>query len=538
MIQVVDRELFRSPPPWMQEAKPLPQKTQDELQKELDEIVRQEKMFELPFLNGFKHYNWSRTFYESTNKVNLLCAANQIGKSSTQIRKLINWATNQDLWPSLWARKPVQFWYLMPSAKQIDAEFLTKWLQFLPCGSMKDDPYYGWELEKKRGEIIGIKFNSGVICFFKTYSQDPQNLQSGTVDAIFCDEELPISLFSELMFRLAASNGYFHQVFTATLGQDEWRRALEPLESETEFLPLAHKQTVSLYDCMEFEDGSKSHWTPERIKQIEASCRSSEEIQKRIHGRFIIVGGRKYGEFDLRRHLKDRHMVPKTWQIYVGADPGSGGTKEEFGGGTPHYAALVYVAVSPDYRRGRVVFGYLGDSGVRTTAGDLVDMHLQIKREQSFRTAGQYYDFSSRDFYEIAKRNGEHFIKAEKRHDIGVPILNTLFKYDMLQIYDDPTLRKLAKELSTLTNATLKRNAKDNFADALRYACASVPWDWTVVDQAITMSPEKEYDGPLTDMQQQVAERRAAMDDEQAHEQEKANDEFEYWNDMYGNFDG
>jgi len=108
----------------------------------------------------------------------------------------------------------VQFWYLYPSKPVINAEFETKWKQFLPKGDMKNDPYYGWKEERKQGDVVAIHFNSGVHVYFKTYEQNVQNLQTGTCDAIFCDEELPIELYDELTFRISASDGYFHMVFT------------------------------------------------------------------------------------------------------------------------------------------------------------------------------------------------------------------------------------------------------------------------------------------------------------------------------------
>lgn len=534
------RPLFRYPPPGLDVfGKPLKAstpggaRTQEEIEKEWEELTKRERQLELPFLYGWKWYKWAREFYESTNRINLLCAANQISKSSTQIRKCINWATDQNIWPSLWPRKPIQFWYLYPTQKQVNAEFETKWKLFLPSGDMKDDSYYGYTVEKTPAGITAIHFSSGVHVYFKTYSQNVQALQTGTCDAIFCDEELPMDLYSELTFRLAASNGYFHMVFTATLGQDFWRLALEPLENETEGLPHAFKQTVSLYDSQHFEDGTPSHWTTERIKEIEMLCKSMAEIQKRVHGRFILAGGRKYEEFDMYRHLKEAHFVPATWGVYAAADPGSGGSKEEHH--SPHYPALVYVAVSPDYKRGRVFLGWIGDDGTRYTAGDVVEKHMDLKKIHKLKTYDQRYDFASRDFFEIAKRNDEVFEKAEKKHDIGVPILNTLFKNDMLYIYDTPELRKLAKELSTLQNATLKRNAKDNFADALRYACATIPWDWTAIHDVVAVSsPDKHPDEPLEPMQQQILDRRKAFEDEQTAEQQRIDDEFNEWNDAYG----
>jgi hypothetical protein len=74
------------------------------------------------------------------------------------------------------------------------------------------------------------------------------------------------------------------------------------------------------------------------------------------------------------------------------------------------------------------------------------------------------------------------FVKADKRHDYGEDIVNTLFRNNALMLFDTPEVRKLGSELSTLSKSTPKTKAKDDFCDALRYGVAtSVPWDWEVL---------------------------------------------------------
>ena len=92
---------------------------------------------QLPHLNtarelgGMPFYPWMRKFYESGERINLLTAANQIGKSSIQIRKMINWATNPRLWEKLWPNSHhnvAQFWYLYPTLDVATIEFQKKWI--------------------------------------------------------------------------------------------------------------------------------------------------------------------------------------------------------------------------------------------------------------------------------------------------------------------------------------------------------------------------------------------------------------------------
>lgn len=537
----MSKNLFRTPPPGMNlqgERVLTPEEEERILDAELNQLQNQ---VDLPFLYGWKWYPWALDFYESMNKINLLCAANQISKSSTQIRKCLNWATDKELWPVLWPEtharggQPIQFWYLYPTQKQVDAEYETKWKLFLPKNDMKDDDYYGWTQEKDGKHLSAIHFKSGVHVYFKTYSQALEALQTGTCDAIFCDEELPVNIFDELMLRISASDGYFHMVFTATHGQEQWRRAMEPTEKEKqmgqdeggEFLPTAFKQTVSLYDAQFYTDGTPSHWTLERIKQVESRCSTHNEVLKRVHGRFIVDSeDRKYPSFDLKRHFKPKHPVPKDWLIYAGADIGGGGLRAR-----AHKSALCYVAVRPDYRAGRVFLGWRGDK-ITTTAGDVVMKHIEIKDKNKLSFTGKWYDWGNKDFGEIAVRMGEPFEKAEKSHEIGEDVINTLFKNDMMYIYDDPELAKLGAELAALKKAGRKQDAMDDFADAFRYAITKIPWDWTFI-KGDKPEDEETPEKPMNDMQRQVAERRKAFDQEGENERQRIEDEFSEWNDAY-----
>jgi phage terminase large subunit-like protein len=480
----------------------------ERLKLQLERLALLEKKVELqeglPFIHGWKWYPWAREFFDSTNKLNFLCAANQISKSSTQIRKCIDWATNRKKWPTLWRHRPMQFWYLYPTATQASTEFETKWQQFLPQGRYKTDAVidgkenpYAWKEVIKNKEIFCIHFFVvNVRVYFKSYSQDVQALQTGTCDAIFCDEELPEDLYSELIFRISASDGYFHMVFTATLGQEFWRCVIEE-HGDKEKLKGAGKWQVSMYDCQFYEDGSPSHWTKEKIEQAIARCKSHAEVLRRVFGRFVVDEGLKYPAFDIKRHMVKPFPIPKDWHIYGAADIGSGGEKG-------HPAACVFVAVRPDFRAGAVFRGWRGDQ-IETTAGDVLVKFRELRGES--KLAMQIYDAAAKDFGTIAQRAGEGFLPADKNHERGEQVVNSLFKNDMLVIFDDPELGKLAGELVQLRKDTPKNKAKDDFADALRYAVMAPGWDWSFIvgaKPADWVPPTKK----LTPQEQEIQERR------------------------------
>lgn len=478
----------------------------------------------LPHLYGYPWYEWAYDFFTSTNKMNFLCAANQISKSSTQIRKCIDWATSPDRWEKLWpGKKPNQFWYLYPTANQSSIEFEKKWMDFLPKAEFKDHPQYGWKEEWKNKEIFALHFNSGITVYFKTYKQGLEALQTGTVFAVFLDEECPEELWDELVFRVSAVDGYIHMVFTATIGQEMWRKTIEPRDGQEEKFSGAWKRQVSMYDCQFYRDGTPSGWTPERVGQVIRTCKSHQEVQRRVFGKFVKDSGLKYPQFDIKRHVKEKHHVPNTWLTYVGVDIGAGGEEG-------HPSAITIVAVRPDYRQGRVIAGWRGD-GLRTTASDVYLRAEGMIRDLNIQPSAKYYDWASVEFGEISNRNGGGWQQAEKSHAKGEQVINVLFRNDMLAIYEDGELAKLAGELSSLTIEGPKNKKKDDFSDSFRYACVQIPWDWSVINGALpeaAETPEK----PMSATEKEVAERRKAFlakqTDEDAIEQE-----FDAWNSLY-----
>lgn len=427
----------------------------------------------LPHLHGWKLYKWARDFIESKNRYNFLVAANQCSKSSSQIRKVIRWATEPELWPELWKTPPNQFWYFYPTYDLATVEFDEKWVkEFLPRGIYKEDKRYGWAAERVHKKIHCIRFNSGITVYFKSYEQDPKSLQGSSVHAVFTDEEVPVNLFSEINARISAAavRGHFHSVFTATMGQSFWRETMEE-KGEFERFKGAFKRNVTLYDCLEYEDGSTTPWTKEIIEEIKASCKSEAEIQRRVYGRFVVDEDLKYPGFVKSINFVKAHPLPANWLIYAGVDIGSGGSKG-------HPAAITFIGVKPDFSEGRVFLGWRGD-GIPTTAGDILQKFREMKGKM--KPVGQYYDWQSRDFFTIASRVGEPFQMAEKNHEMGEQTLNVLFKNGMLKIYESPETMKLVQELETLRRSTNKLAAHDDFIDSLRYACTKVPWDFSRV---------------------------------------------------------
>jgi hypothetical protein len=500
---------------------------------ELEDILKFRES--LPHLYGFPWYKWAYEFFTSYEHANFLCAANQVSKSSTQIRKAIDWATDQKKWRELWpsllpGQKPNQFWYFYPSAPVATVEWETKWLpDFMPKN--QNDPVYGWKDVWDKGFIKQIEFNSGVTIYFKTYAQKLIDLQSGSVHAVFLDEEAPEHLMPEIQARLRAVKGYLHAVFTATIGQEYWRRVMEPKTAEETLYPHALKLSVSLYDSQKYMDGTPSRWTDERIAEVIAECSSEAEVQRRVFGRFVKSGGLRFESFDFDRNMIHPQPVQRVWEKYSGVDPGSGGL-------SGHPAAIIFVAVRPDYKEGYVFRGWRGD-GIPTANPDILDKYRELKRDMLMTSA--VYDYKDKDFFLIAQSAGEAFEKANKTRDEGYGLVNSLFKNGMLKIFrGDPELDKLVSELMSLSATGDKRKAADDLCDALRYCCMAIPWDFSDVGKD-AVSRLRLVDDPPDLRSEEQRLREQMVEDRRKFAlgiTEKVDDsyasEIEFWNELNG----
>lgn len=106
------------------------------------------------------------------------------------------------------------------------------------------------------------------------------------------------------------------------------------------------------------------------------------------------------------------------------------------------------------------------------TQGDLLD---EFKSNFMKYNAYNSFDYHATDFGELANRESIPFNKAEKSHEIGVELLNTVFKSGQLKIFTGEgsgSNHQLITELNSIDVDTPKTRRVDDAADALRYAIA------------------------------------------------------------------
>ena len=409
-----------------------------------------------------------------------ITAANQIGKSSILIIKTLNLAFRKELWEAYFRRaKPSLFLYMYPDVTTGKIEFYEKWEKvYLPKKELKDDPVWGWKMEKgKDGSIDCIKFASGVTCVWKYYSQKTTSMQAISIDFAGLDEEIPEAHFDELMVRTTAraglGSGLVSTVFTATLSQPYLYDTMERQGQKDEKFPGAFKRQVSLYDCLTYADGTPSEiFTKERIETSIIPMYSSEkEILRRVWGRFIKDSGLVFAEFESKLNTTSERLLDLSkWNIYCGIDFGSGGK-------TGHPSAITFVAVDEEYFKARVFYAWKSPKEERITQSDLLEKYKELKITLGVEPSC-FYDWSATDLGLLAAREGVSMLPANKNHEHGVGLMNSLFRSQQLLLCTGPGsgfMSELILELSNINQETSKQHRRDDQADALRYALSMCP---------------------------------------------------------------
>lgn len=480
----------------------------------------------LPHIYGYKWYQWALDFQRTKNRTKFLVAGNQLSKSSTQIRHVIDLATDPSKWGEYWDLSkgdPQVFWYVYPSKSTATKEFTHKWVkEFLPRNEMKEHELYGWKATyNDKKEIEKVEFNTGVTIYFPTWAQQ---LQSSTIHYCAIDEEIPYKIWPELVMRVSHYDGIISMVFTSTLGEREWFKAMELMGKKGETFTDAWKMRVTVDDCRFYADGSPTHINDEWIAKKKAQLGSKNEILRRLYGRFIMATeGLQYPTYKPEIHRIAPFPIPKDYLVFSGVDIGSGGKA--------HPAAISFIAVRPDMKLAIVFKHWRGDPenipgpDKNTTSKDILVQYQKMRG--SLEMAGEYYDWQSKDFHTFAAREGESFEMAEKGQDYGKELLNAAFKNKMLYIFDLPETEPLHDELTTLREGVKKSKAKDDSIDSMRFGFSRVEMDMSDVKEGITAD--------ITDVMEKATRkttRHAPPDPEDDDDAFGVEEEIAYFNDF------
>jgi len=270
--------------------------------------------------------------YGLTKIERLLRAGNQEGKTYAGAAETTYHLTG--LYPSWWSGRkfdhPVRAW-----CAGVTGVLVREGPQLLLCGKPGVEEEFGTGFIPKhlfvdkpslaRGvtdayDTIQVRHVSGGISTlgFKSYEQGREKFQSATLDFIWCDEEPPADIYSEILARFTATAGFVFITFTPLKGMST---VVARFLSE----PDIHRSdtVMTLYDA--------KHIKPEDYETILAKY-PPHERDARIMGVPMQGSGRVFPISDEAITEPDLIYIPKHWTKLWGID---------FGIGHPFAAVLI-----------------------------------------------------------------------------------------------------------------------------------------------------------------------------------------------------
>ena len=324
--------------------KEIAQGGKDVLRELLNELKGEERR---RFLH-YKPYSKQLEFHNSKATERILSGANQSGKSLAGCMETCFHLTGN--YPEWWdghvvkprvnaanGEKELNAWVIGTDSKKVRDSLQSKIIGTAARG-FRDGCIHPDFIDvdgaiNSRGvqglvDTIYIKHKSGckVKLQFRSYEQGRENLQSATIDFVYCDEEPPSDLIGELRARLGATGGFMYMAFTPLKGMTPLVQEFWGKDNPEKFLVC-----MNIYEA--------SHYTPEKLKKIESLYSGLSEAEKkaRMMGVPTMGTGLVYPIEDQEIWFEGFGEIPKRWKRMAALDFGRG----------EHPQAMVWGALDP-----------------------------------------------------------------------------------------------------------------------------------------------------------------------------------------------
>ncbi len=310
-------------------------------QETLELVQEYKRQLEANPLNLYYPEPKQKEFHSATTRVKALIAANRIGKTTALICDMLIQALPMELVPEhlreykVWGlpnQIPFRGRILGPGlTRTLDGVLLDKIQEWCPAQA-----YEGGTFKKaydKQSRVL--RFANGAFIDVFSYEQDLQALSGIDLHRVAYDEEPPgergKDIRNESHMRLLDHRGDEVFALTPLLGYSFIKESVYDKRNDPEVTVIQ----ASMHDAL--------HITEEQIKE-EMENLTEEEIEARIHGKFVHFGGLVYSQFN-----PDIHVVPRPdkkhvhgLDIYISIDPGIRTTAIVFGGYDKENSLLVF----------------------------------------------------------------------------------------------------------------------------------------------------------------------------------------------------
>ncbi len=385
-------------------------------------------------------------FHASTASIRTLFGGNRSGKTESGTWELLQICQEPD----------TIVWACTVNNEMLGTVLAKKLFKYLDPADIVD---IAWINKRQRiPRQINLRNGSQIHC--KSYEQGREAFQGTSIRRCWLDEECPKDIFEECQARVIDQEGDILLTLTPLKGMTwVWDDIHEADD------PNIENWTISLLENKYISQTAKD-WFVSRLTQ--------DEIEKRVHGRFMRLVGAVWKEFDPAINIIPRFPIPHPWHKIRSID---------FGYVNPFCCLWVAQGEDNDY--------YVYQEYYRSET--LLQDHAQAIKDLDAWGLTDYgcnlpefeanvADHDAQDRAEF-ENYGIRTIPAEKDVQVGIQTVNRLFKKrsngkPSLYIFDD-----LVHTITETKNYHYEPQRKDKNApeqpakindhtqDALRYAC-------------------------------------------------------------------
>lgn len=252
-------------------------------------------------------------FHSHPGRFSVILGGNRSGKSMALCYEAVWWALGDHPFKKLPFHTPVRLW-IMVSTQEVGSDVIWK---------EKLEPIiphrFISKIRKSGPYISQIEFTNGSVITLKSYEKGETALQSASVHAVFCDEQVPWETYQELRQRISDIQGHMYFAFTPLIPSKELQEYIEYQPKLGEKCDQAEMSVVKItrYDNPVFADMT------DEIRQAEASM-SGNQAATRIYGDWLLYSGRLIPHFN-DKCIVESFTIPVDWRRALVVDPATTG---------------------------------------------------------------------------------------------------------------------------------------------------------------------------------------------------------------------
>lgn len=273
---------------------------------EKEELLRQLKNKELlkqeRVLESFKPHDGQRRFLEAPQRIRALFSGNGFGKTTALTIDLIY--THTENHPHRQTAGVRHAWFLISGFDKVE-DYWNEIKRWCPPSKLPTINKLGTSSIKR------LEWPNGSITTFYSHDQDSGKLEGTNIDALYCDEPPPRSLWVAAYRGLRNNPDYFIVIAGTPIA--------EPWLYEEIYQPWALKKDSNIF-IIQGATHDNPYLSKDWIEDFKSRL-TEDEIRTRLYGEFQHLQGRVFKEFTRQTHVYSFQKWPTDWPVYMAIDP-------------------------------------------------------------------------------------------------------------------------------------------------------------------------------------------------------------------------